>query len=227
MSIFTRFKDIINANINSMLDKAEDPEKMIKLMIHEMEETLIELKSSCAGVIAGSKKLQRKSDELREKVTLWEERANLAVNHRKDDLAREALIEKRRYSEALSALEAEIGEHQEICSQYQEDIKELEKKLTTAKEKKRVLAERHKRALGKKRAQNEIRRSASVDTMNRFEKLENRIERMEAEADLVNIHQDPSREEEFSSMVTDTEIESELARIKATQQPAPEGKENA
>lgn len=227
MGIFTRFKDIINANINSMLDKAEDPEKMIKLMIHEMEDTLIELKSSCAGVIAGTKKLERKTHELREKVALWEERANLAVGRGRDNLAREALMEKRRYNEILTALEAEIGEHKGIYGQYQEDIEELEKKLTAAKEKKRVLAERHKRAIGKKRAQQDIRRSTSVDTMARFEKLENRIERMEAEADLVNTKAAPSREEEFAGMATDAEIESELARIKATRQSEQKVKEDA
>ncbi len=227
MGIFTRFRDIINANINSMLDKAEDPEKMIKLMIHEMEDTLIELKSSCAGVIAGRKKLERKAMELQEKVALWGDRASLAVTRGKDDLAREALMEKRRYSEILAVLESEIDEHKGIYTQYQEDIEELEKKLTAAKEKKRVLTERHNRAVGKKRAQQEIRRSNSLDTMTRFEKLESRIERMEAVAELVNIKQDASREEEFSAIVTDAEIEAELARIKATQQPAPKGKGNA
>ncbi len=218
MGIFTRFKDIINANINSMLDRAEDPEKMIKLMIHEMEDTLIELKSSCAGVIAGTKKLERKTADFAEKVALWGERAALAVSRGKDDLAREALIEKRRYSEILDTLKAEIKEHKAIHLQYREDIEELEKKLTSAKEKKRVLVERHKRAIGKKRAQQDIRRSDSLGTMARFEQLENRIERMEAEAELVNIRRPPTQEEEFVDMTTDADIESELAEIKASQQ---------
>lgn len=217
MGIFTRFKDIVNANINSMLDRAEDPEKMIKLMIHEMEDTLIDLKSSCAGVIAGTKKLERKTAELSEKIHLWEERANLAVSRGLDDLAREALLEKRRFAEIVSTLEAEMHEHQGICTQYQEDIAELEEKLAAAKEKKRLLAERHKRAVGKKKAQQEIRRSASADTMARFDKLENRIEQIEAEAELVNPKTAPKTEDEFSGMAADAEIESELARIKAAQ----------
>jgi len=105
MGIFTRFTDIVSSNINSMLDKAEDPEKMIKLMIHEMEDTLIELKSSCAGVIAGQKKLERKFDNILEKVELWSKRANLAVSKGRDDLAREALLEKRRFAETAETLE--------------------------------------------------------------------------------------------------------------------------
>jgi len=217
MGIFTRFSDIISSNINSMLDKAEDPEKMIKLMIHEMEDTLIELKSSCAGVIAGRKKVERKLEEINDKKDLWGKRANLAVVKGRDNLAREALIEKRRFSVAAEALESELGEYAGLVAQYHEDISELESKLNNAKEKKRVLVQRHKRATGKKRAQQDIRRSNSGDTMARFDKLESRIEQMEAEADLVNMSNKPTIEEEFDNLASDDEIESELAKIKQAQ----------
>ncbi|MFW2366949.1 MAG: phage shock protein PspA [Desulforhopalus sp.] len=217
MGIFTRFRDIISSNINSMLDKAEDPEKMIKLMIHEMEDTLIELKSSCAGVIAGRKKIERKLDEVSEKVDLWANRASLAVNKGRDNLAREALVEKRRLQHILETLENELHEYKGLVNQYHEDIGELENKLNSAKEKKRLLVQRHKRATGKKRAQEEIRRSDSGDTMMRFDKLESRIEQMEAEAELVNTAQKPTVEEEFDTLAADDDIEKELAKIKAEQ----------
>jgi phage shock protein A len=217
MGIFTRFSDIISSNINSMLDKAEDPEKMIKLMIHEMEDTLIELKSSCAGVIAGRKKVERKLEEITDKKDLWAKRANLAVVKGRDNLAREALIEKRRFSVIAEALEGELGEYAGLITQYHEDISELEGKLNNAKEKKRVLIQRHKRATGKKRAQQDIRRSNSGDTMARFDKLESRIEQMEAEADLVNMANKPTVEDEFDNLASDDEIENELAKIKAAQ----------
>lgn len=217
MGIFTRFRDIVSANINSMLDKAEDPEKMIKLMIHEMEDTLIELKSSCAGVIAGRKKIERKAEELVDKKHIWSDRAQLAVEKGRDDLAREALNEKRRYSQITESLKNEIDEHSILIEQYKKDIIELENKLNHAKEKKRMLLQRHKRANGKKRAQEEIRRSNSSDTMVRFDKLESRIEQMEAEADLVNIKRKPTLEEHFEELSTDGEIENELAKLKAAQ----------
>jgi phage shock protein A len=217
MGIFTRFSDIISSNINSMLDKAEDPEKMIKLMIHEMEDTLIELKSSCAGVIAGRKKVERKLEEIRGRRDLWAERAAMAVAKGRDNLAREALIEKRRFGAIAEALEGELAEYAALITQYQEDITELESKLNNAKEKKRVLVERHKRATGKKRAQEDIRRSNSSGTMARFDKLESRIEQMEAEAELVNMADRPPVEEEFDNLAADDEIENELARIKAAQ----------
>ncbi len=217
MGIFTRFRDIIHSNINSMLDKAEDPEKMIKLMIHEMEDTLIDLKSSCAGVIAGSKKIERKLDELISKKDLWAKRADLAVHKGRDDLAREALIEKRRFSEISDTLAGELSEHSGLIEQYRTDIAELEDKLENAKEKKRILVQRHKRASGKMRAHEEIKRSNSSDTMARFEKLESRIEQMEAEAELVNTKSKPTTDDEFDNLGSDEEIEKELAKLKEAQ----------
>ena len=217
MGIFTRFRDIVSSNINSMLDKAEDPEKMIKLMIHEMEDTLIELKSSCAGVIAGRKKIERQFEAIKAKISLWSERAALAVEKGRDDLAREALMEKRRFSESAKTLENDLANYKDLFGQYQQDIIMLEEKLKSAKEKKRILVQRHKRASGKKRAHEEIRCSDSADTMARFDKLESRIEQMEAEADLVNMPKKPSVTDEFENLATDDEIEKELANIKAAQ----------
>ncbi|MDR3090399.1 MAG: phage shock protein PspA [Desulfobulbaceae bacterium] len=214
MGIFTRFRDIVSANINAMLDSAEDPEKMIKMMIREMEDTLIELKSSCAAAIASRKKLQRRLTDIEERQRLWEERAALAVERGRDNLAREALIEKRRYSEGLDALRDELVEHGQVIDQYQSDIEELEKKLHHAKDKKRILAERHRQAVGRKRAQSDIRHADSAEAMSRFEALENRIERMEAEADLVNPRRQPSLDDDFAHLTHDEEIEKELARLK-------------
>jgi len=216
MGIFTRFRDIVSSNINAMLDGAEDPDKMIKLMIREMEDTLIEIKSSCAGVIASRKKLERKLDELLERRNLWAKRAELAVNKGRDGLAREALVEKRRFSELAESLNAEVLEHSSLIEQYQEDIQELEGKLSGAKEKKRTLAERHKKAQNKKRAQTDIRRMDSSESMARFEHLESRIERMEAEADMVNFGKPKTVDDEFDDLATDDEIEKELAKMKAS-----------
>ena len=215
MGIFTRFRDIVSSNMNAMLDKAEDPEKMIKMMIREMEDTLVELKASCAGVIAERKKLDRKLEEMESRLNLWQERAALAVNKGRDDLAREALVEKRRFAELIEVIGSEISDHSTIIEQYQEDIRELEQKLAGAKEKKRVLVQRHKQANGKKRAQNDIRRMDSVDTMARFESLERRIDQMEAEAELVNFGKPQTVDEQFEELKSDDEIESELEKLKA------------
>jgi phage shock protein A len=216
MGIFTRFRDIISSNINAMLDKAEDPEKLIRLMIREMEDTLVEIKASCAGVMANSKKVQRQMEEAQSRGKYWEEKAALAVNKGRDDLAREALVEKRRYAERAEAVEQELREHNALVEEYQGDIRQLEDKLGAAREKQRILVQRHIHANRKKRAQEEIRRMDSSEAILKFEELENRIERMEAEADLVNFGRKPTLEEDLDTLVVDEEIEKELQTLKSS-----------
>ena len=216
MGIFTRFRDIISSNINSMLDKAEDPEKLIKLMIHEMEDTLVEMKASCAGVMAESKKVERQLDEVHVRAQYWKEKAELAVSKGRDDLAREALAEKRRYMDRSDSFEREQMEHHTLIQKYQDDILQLEDKLGAAREKQRMLVQRHIHARRKRRAQEEIRRMDSTEAIFKFEKLENRIERMEAEADLVNFGKKPALEAELDSLLVDDEIEKDLQTLKAS-----------
>ncbi|MBW2283792.1 MAG: phage shock protein PspA [Deltaproteobacteria bacterium] len=215
MGIFTRFRDIINSNINAMLDKAEDPEKLIKLMIREMEDTLVEIKASCAGVIARSKKTGRHLEEVQSRSGVWEERAGLAVNKGRDDLAREALLEKRKFAERGDVLDKELMELDALVKQYRDDIQQLEDKLANAKEKQRVLVQRHIHAARKRRAQEGIRKIDSSDALVKFDELENRIERMEAEADLVNYGKQPTLEGEFETLMVDDDIENELNRLKS------------
>jgi phage shock protein A len=217
MGIFTRFKDIVASNISAMLDNAEDPEKLIKLMIREMEDTLIEIKSSCANAIANQKKVQRFLDDLADKETFWVRKAEMAVNRGNDNLARQALQEKRRYAQRSESVEMELTELTVLIEQYRDDIQELENKLKSAREKQRMLVQRHIRARGRKRAQEEIRRADSVEVMQKFEEMEHHIERMEAEADLVNYGRPSSLEEEIDALEADDEIEAELNRIKSSQ----------
>jgi phage shock protein A len=214
MGIFTRFRDIINSNINAMLDKAEDPEKLIRLMIQEMEDTLVEIRASCADVMATKKRVQRAQEETQTRARDWGDRAQLAVNKGREDLAREALLEKRRYYEQAEALKREASQADSLIEQYQADIVQLEDKLRAACEKQRMLVQRHAHARKKKRAQMDIRRVETTDAFIRFEQFENRIERMEAEADLVNFGRKPSLEEEFAGLETDEGIEKELQSLK-------------
>ncbi|OGR11593.1 MAG: phage shock protein PspA [Desulfobacula sp. GWF2_41_7] len=217
MGIFTRFKDIVASNINSMLDNAEDPEKLIRLMIREMEDTLIEIKTSCANAIAGQKKAQRFQDEVDEKENFWNRKAELAVQKGKDNLARQALQEKRRYTRKAEVIQAEITELSVMIEQYRDDIQELENKLKSAREKQRMLVQRHLRATHKKKAREEIRRADSSEVMQKFEELEQQIERMEAEADLVDFGRPSSLENQFDALEADDEIEAELNQLKSSQ----------
>jgi phage shock protein A len=218
MGIFTRFRDIITSNLNSMLDKAEDPEKLIKLMIHEIEDTLVELKASCAGVMANRRKIQRQLESVQSRTEYWNKNAALAVRKGRDDLAREALVEKRRCLEKIESIEEELGEFNNLIEQYQKDIQQLEDRLHTTREKQRILVQRHILARRKKRAREEIRRMDGFESIVKFEQLENRIERMEAEADLVNLGHKPVLDEEFDNLSLTEEIEEELENLKLTLQ---------
>lgn len=214
MGIFTRFRDIISSNLNAMLDKAEDPEKLIRLMIREMEDTLVEIKTACAGVMAGGKKIKRQLEGLGTRARYWEEKAELAVNKGRDDLAREALVEKRKFNRRIETLENDLAEHDLLIEQYQDDIRQLEEKLKSARDKQRLLVQRHIHAQKKMQAQEELRRIDSSETVMKFDEIENRIERMEAEADLVNYGKKTSLEEELERLSVDDEIENELRALK-------------
>lgn len=217
MGIFSRFRDIVNSNINAMLDKAEDPEKLIKLMIQEMEDTLIEIKASCAGAMASSRKVRRRLEGVETKAAEWGARAELAVAKGREDLAREALVEKRNLSEQAAGLAKQMAEAEALVDEYQADIVQLEEKLATVREKKRNLVQRHIHAKRKRKAQEEIRRFETADAMARFESFESRIERMESEAELVNFGRQPGLEEEFHRLAGDEDIERELEELKAAQ----------
>jgi phage shock protein A len=216
MGIFSRVADIISSNINAMLDKAEDPEKLIRLMIREMEDTLIEIKASCAGAMAQSKKIAREIEDVRANESRWADRARLAVEKGRDDLAREALLEKRRYTQRVEGLEHEQAHSQALVEQYQADIIQLEDKLAVAREKERMLVQRHVHAQHKKRAEQSIRKADYTGAVARFENLESKIDRMEADAELVNFGRKPNLEKEIDSLATDEDLEAELDALKSS-----------
>ena len=215
MGIFTRLRDIISSNLNSMLDKAEDPEKMLKLMILEMEDTLIEIKAQCAAAMAQGKSLARQAAEVRDRAEAWADKARLAVEKNREDLAREALLEKRRCFERVDSLEAQERDCETLIAQYQNDITAVEAKMNSVRERQKLLVQRHVHAQTKRRAEQSIRRADGSEVMAKVEGFERRVDRMEAEAGLVNFGRKPSLEEEFDRLVGDEEIEKELEQLKA------------
>jgi phage shock protein A len=215
MGIFSRFKDIVSANLNSILDKAEDPEKMVRLMIQEMEDTLIEVKSSCAGEMAQQKKLERALAEAKGFEREWEEKAKLAVGKGRDDLARAALTEKRRYSERATALAEAVERTKGLVTQFQSDIAELEAKLADARAKQRTIIQRRAAAVARKETQTRIRRIDTTEAFAKFEAYENNIERLEAEGDLVNgLRPKDDLRSQFHDLEHAEEIEQDLEKLK-------------
>ena len=214
MGIFTRMRDIVSSNINAMLDKAEDPAKLLRLMIQEMEDTLIEIKAQCAAAMAQSKTFSRQRDEVRERAEQWAEKARAAVEKGRDALAKEALLEKRRWQERVDPLEEQLNECDHLIDQYQNDITQLEGKIQSVRERQKVLLQRQAHAHTKKRAETNIRQAAGAEVLRKFEAFERRIDHIEAEADLVNYGTGPSLEEEFEQALVDEDLDKELEEIR-------------
>lgn len=220
MGVFSRFLDIINSNINSILDHAEDPEKMIKLMINEMEDTIIEIKTNCAAAIGAENTAKRKIAELEGLVDRWHKRAELAISKGRDDLAREALLEKKRLGEELEKLRIEGARYEELVKKYKDDIAKLEEKLAGAKAKYKTMREQAAREAEQKRSQgssytytyNWSRQNRDADPVDRFSRMEEHIDKM-------NGRRNPdqyAREEEtrFKDLEEQEEIENELEKLK-------------
>jgi len=214
MGVFTRLKDIINSNLNAMLDAAEDPDKLIRLMIQEMEDTLVEVKANCAGAIAARKRAEKAVTSAETAIVTWEERARLALEKGREDLAREAIRERRRLEELRDAHAKEATGCDEVVARYKEDIGAVEAKLVDARQRHRLLVQRHKRAKTHERTRGVIERVTRYDAMTKFDQLEQRIERMEAFQEIEPDLQKPSLEEAFAALKEADAIEEELARLK-------------
>ena len=156
MGIFSRLTDIVNANLNAVLDRAEDPEKMVRQMIHEMEDTLVEVRSHAARLIADRKGIERRRVRLGEAQTEWQAKAELALSKQREDLARAALVEKARLAADLDALDEELVHLDEGLVKYDEDIAKLEEKLREAKAKQKVILARHATVASRLRVRRQV-----------------------------------------------------------------------
>ncbi|MDA3810719.1 MAG: PspA/IM30 family protein [Spirochaetaceae bacterium] len=215
MGIFTRFRDIVNSNINALLDKAEDPEKMIRLMMQEMEDTLVDLKSSCAAKIASKARTVREQDVYQKKVALWTDRAQLAVEKGRDDLAKEALIEKKDALSGLNELNKELDRLNQIIDECKNNIILIEEKLQVVIQKHKTLMRRGLEAKEKVKINKVVNDASGSGVITRFNNLENRIDRMESEADVSGFGS-ASLESEFSKLEAGDDVDDELAELKKT-----------
>lgn len=212
MGVFSRFMDIVNANINALLDKAEDPEKMIKLMMQEMEDTLIELKSSCAAKMATKAKLDRNRSDLESLVSRWMSRAEIALAKGREDLAREALVEKRRAQDDLARMEEESVRYADMIGKSKEDIGRLEDKLQSLRQKHQVIVERAARAREEQAANDTIRKASDAAAFSRFDHMEQQVDRMEASASMGRPRAD--LDSKFADLEELDDIEAELEQLR-------------
>jgi len=218
MGIFTRVRDVVSSNVNAMLDKAEDPEKLVKMMIREMEDTLVGLKRACAEAMAARKRAERQKAALAAKAEQWTDRAKLAVDKGRDELAREALMERRKYHDQIKAVEVELGQYVELVDQYQADIIQIEEKLATARERQRILMQRYERAEKVRQVEQHLRRYDTSDAMARFEAFDERLSRVD---DGTWPARKSSLEQEFEDLLIEDEIDKELEGLKKQSPSAP------
>ena len=214
MGIFTRFSDIVNSNINAILDKAEDPEKIVRLMIQEMEDTLVEVRSAAARSIADKKDLNRKLESLEREVGDWDSKAELAMRKGREDLAKAALVEKSRVSAAADAVKADYAAIDDGLTKLNDDIARLEGKLSDAKARQKALLARHKTANSRLAARKRIHDYKIDDAMVRFEAFTRRIDDVEGRVEAYDMGLPKDLNHEFASLEAEESVNKELDELK-------------
>lgn len=214
MGIFSRFSDIVNSNINALLDKAEDPEKMVRLIIQEMEDTLVEVRSTSAKTIAEKKELQRVVNRLEEEVADWQGKAELALSKNRDDLARSALIEKQKAADQAAAVTADIANLDAHVSKLQDEVAQLQEKLADAKARQKSMLMRQKTVASRLEVKKSLDSNRLNDAMYKFERYEQKIDTLEAQVESYDLGKKTLRDE-FAELAAQDQIDSELAALKA------------
>jgi phage shock protein A len=214
MGIFSRFSDIINSNINSLLDKAEDPQKMVRLIIQEMEDTLVEVRSTSAKTIAEKKELSRSVARMEADAGEWENKAALALNKDREDLARAALVEQAKVSESVDAVKAELAHVENHIAKLQEETCQLQEKLADAKARQKAILMRHNAASTRLNVKRKLDTSRVDDALSRFESYERKIDGLEAELESYDMGK-KSLSDEIADLENDTKIDDQLAALKA------------
>ena len=217
MGIFSRMTDIINSNINAMLDQAEDPEKMIRLIIQEMEDTLVEVRSSSARVLADRKSAARRLEQVQLEADSWEDKARLAISKEREDLARAALQEKRAIEEEIAVVEGELKATDEHIAQLNGEIAQLQQKLGDAKAKQKALLMRSKTVESRIKVKRQIHREALDTAFQRFEHFERRMDNLESQLESMDMGREvaPDLAAEIDSLHEDARITDELERLKS------------
>ncbi len=216
MGIFSRFSDIINSNLTALLDRAEDPAKMVRMMIQEMEETLVEVRTSSARVLADRKEQERRLQRLQNDVLDWEHKARLALSKGRDDLARAALAKKQAVEETLQLAGRELKVIEDQLCVLNEEISQLQQKLDDAKAKQQSLLAREQTS----RSRMDIRRSSNREKLEeafrKFEAYERKMDNMEAEVEAQDLGRTRTLHDEFTELTRNDKVESELEALKAS-----------
>ena len=214
MSIFTRMSDIINSNLNAILDKAEDPEKMVRLIIQEMEEALVEVRSTSARAIADKKELARRQEFLAAEAAEWERKAEVAISRGRDDLAKGALGERNKSQEASDSISNELSAIDGSLSKLNGDVGALQAKIKDAKARQNAIIMRGKTVQTRLGVKRQLNDHNIDDAMQRFETYERKIDDLEGQVEAYDMGQ-RTLSDEIADLETDDVIDEELQKLKA------------
>lgn len=214
MGIFSRFSDIVNSNINALLDKAEDPQKMVRLIIQEMEDTLVEVRSTSARLLAEKKDIQRQQQRMEKEVADWEAKAELALSKDREDLARQALIEKSRAQDNVDALQSEMQRVDDSLDKLNDEIAQLQEKLADAKSRQKAILMRQKTASSRLQVKKQVDSSKVDDAMQRFDRYEAKIDDLEAQVESYDMGKRSLRDE-FAELENEGKVDEELEALRA------------
>jgi phage shock protein A len=215
MGIFSRTRDIFAANMTELLDRSEDPAKMIRMIILEMEETLVEVRASAARCIADAKEMRRAMSRLDELQTSWTEKAELALSKNREDLAKAALMERQKAADMSDGLRAEIKVIDDTLKTYEGDIAKLQAKLREARARQNAISARYESAVTRARAREVMHGNRTEDAFSRFEVLERRADFAEGRADALGMTGPKSLEEEIAELRSSESVDAELEAMKA------------
>ena len=213
--IFTRTRDIVAANMTDLLDRAEDPSRMIRMIIVEMEETLVEVRATAARSIADIKEMRRACQRLDDMQNNWVEKAGLALEKGREDLARAALLEKRKAAEMAEGLYAEVMQIEVVLKGYEADIQRLQAKLAEARARQNAIASRFESAVTRARTSELLHGGRTEEAFSKFELLERRADFAEGRAEALGMTGPKSLEEEIAELRSTDVVDAELIAIKA------------
>jgi phage shock protein A len=210
--VFSRARDIFAANMTDLLDRAEDPARMIRMIILEMEETLVDIRATAARSIADIKEMRRAVGRLDELRSDWTGKAELALSKGRDDLAKAALVEKQKAGEMADSLRGEMDQMEQVLRGYEADIAKLQGKLREARARQNAIAARFESAVTRAKAREIMHGSRTQDAFAKFELLERRADFAEGRCEALGI---TSLEDEIDQLRADETIDAELEAMKA------------
>ena len=213
--VFSRARDIFAANMTDLLDRAEDPARMIRMIIIEMEETLVEVRATAARSIADIKEMRRSLTRLDEIEASWTEKAELALSRDREDLAKAALVERQKAADMAEGLKAEMGQIEEVLRGYEADIARLQGKLREARGRQNAIAHRIESAVSRAKASEVLNGSRTEDAFSKFEILERRADFAEGRAEALGLTGPKSLEEEIAELKAAEKVDAELEAMKA------------